>query len=195
MADARRVAIVPLPVVRDPTLSDNAKIVALGLGAFMDASGRCYPGIDTLATFLGRSPSSVYRGLAELTDHKHLTRKRLARKPSILAWCHPMIGQTGELTLSMIGQPGEHDRSGQRKKAAMIGQSGDAHIKRARVTRTTLTRTTGNEEKNLLSEDEKKPTAPDPERPVFDLTRRQDRGQPPAPLAASLTHFLTRPGG
>ena len=96
MADKRLASVVPLPIIADPDLSDNAKVVAAGIGCFMDASGSCHPGADKIAEITGKSLSSTYRGIQDLLDRKHLSRQRRARQSAVFTWLHPMIGQTWE---------------------------------------------------------------------------------------------------
>ena len=112
MADQRYVAVLPISIPADPALSDLAVRIAAGVGTFMDRAGRCSPGIDAIAAQVGRSPSSVYRGLDELIARGHLTRHRRARLTAELAWTVAVSRH------SETNDPSTADRSSQN----MIGQ-------------------------------------------------------------------------
>lgn len=93
MADDRLAAIIPLPILRDPELSDHAKLVAVAIGAYMDKYGCCWPGIDTIARERGCSTRHAKRGLEELQARHHLTIQQRRRLPAVLQWLHPLMGQ------------------------------------------------------------------------------------------------------
>ena len=129
MPDRRRFSIQPIGVIRDATLSDCAKVVAQGIGAFMSPDGLSWPGVRAIAKELGRSERTIKRGIAELVRAGYLTRKRRRRQAAILTWSDHKTGQRlAPLTTVKKGQIG----------SVREAKSGIAHTKDRAPTTTRL---------------------------------------------------------
>ncbi len=192
MADERRVSITPAPVTRDPELNDSAKIVAQGIGLFMDRTGRCWPGTDAIAAEIHKSVATVERGIAALKARKHLTVTRRQRDTAILEWMHPLtrqvvMGQERSLTPHFSGL--DPSKNGQKPPL-----DPSHHVTRARIEREQLTSSLERGEQPGQNDRRKSNgKSPSSELPVHDLDRRQRRADAPAPLRESLTRFLQPP--
>lgn len=103
--------VLPVALLRDPLLSDTAKLVAAELGSHMNRHGTCWPGEAIVAANTGRSVRTVRRAIQELVDRGHLTRHRRARLTALLTWTAPMTGHVfGRSPTAMTGQPEPDDR-------------------------------------------------------------------------------------
>jgi hypothetical protein len=192
MADERRVSITPAPVTRDPELNDSAKIVAQGIGLFMDRTGRCWPGTDAIAAEIHKSVATVERGIAALKARRHLTVTRRQRDTAILEWCHPLTrqqvtGQDGVLIPHFSGL--DPSKNGQKPPL-----DPSRHVTRARIEREQLTSSLERGEQPGQNDrrNSNRHTA-QTELPVQDLGHRQRRADAPTPLRESLTKFLQPP--
>jgi DNA-binding transcriptional MocR family regulator len=67
--------MVPRAILKDPELSDHARLTWVLLASHADGAGRAYPSIATLARLLGRSRTVVGHALTELIAAGLLTRQ------------------------------------------------------------------------------------------------------------------------
>jgi Helix-turn-helix domain len=83
-------------VLRDRSLSKQAKALYSMLCTYADAKGVCWPSGAALADDLGASERSVRRGLTELVAFGAVERKRKANAPSLLQLKDPKATDTME---------------------------------------------------------------------------------------------------
>lgn len=190
MADERRLSIVPLPIARDRTLSDHAKLIAVAIGSFMRRDGKCSPGILAIAQERGCSERHARRGIDELVAHKHLTIQQRQRQSAILEWLHPLTGQDGVQSNPILtGQNKPLDRT---KSGALRVLDRTLHVTRADQNEVINEVKRGTANVQIERSNRKRHVA-STEMPVQDLSDRQRRTDEPQPLRESLTRYL-QPG-
>jgi len=193
MATDRLLSITPIAIYRDPGLSDSAKVVAGGIGMFMNRSGRCWPGTPAIAAELHKSIATVERGIAALKARKHLTVTRRQRDTAILEWMHPLTPQlVTDQTSLLIPQSGGLDPS---EKASKGPLDPSRHKTRARIERGQLTSSIerGEQPGQNDRDQHRHRHTPSSEQPVQDLDHRERPALPTSLAAFDWRKVLTKP--